>query len=121
MFQRQAPQYPKLRRKAAEIKWLAGPMLFVWEKYQNQNLESHQKIHAYLKLNLEIETMLSDYKENMAFEPAVADSFEHACTAMLLILTSVAEHFLEQKLFNLTQKAHFMQHISMLARYLLLD
>lgn len=118
MFQRQAPQYPKLRGKAAEIKWLAGPMLFVWEKYQNHNLESHKKIHAYLKLNLEIETMLSDYREDMAFPPAVADTFEHACTAMLLILTSVAEHFLEEKLFNVTQKAHFMQHISMLARFL---
>jgi hypothetical protein len=37
---------------------------------------------------------------------------------MLLLLSNIAEHFIADKLFNLTQKSHFMQHISLLARFL---
>lgn len=117
MFQRKDPQYPKLRGKGAEIKWLAGPMLSVWEKYQNNNLQIHKQIHSYLQLNFELEETLNRYKEDMALPPDVAAYFENTCTAMLLVLSAVAEHFLAEKLFSLTQKAHFCQHISMMSRF----
>ena len=117
MIQRKDPQYPKLRGKAAEVKWLAAPLLYIWEKYFNKNLQSHRQVHAYLQLNLELERTLQEYREHMAFPQEVADRFEHTCSAMLLVASGLAEFFLEEKLFNLTQKAHFMQHISMLARY----
>ena len=118
MFLRKAPAYPKLRGKAAEIKWLAGPLLWLWEQHMNKNLYVHQQILVYLKLNLEVENILTDFKDSMAFPPDIADKFEHTVTTMLLVLSGIAEHFLADKLFSITQKAHFCQHISMMSRFL---
>eukprot|EP00438_Fugacium_kawagutii_P008066 Skav236194 [mRNA] locus=scaffold1795:12591:13328:+ [translate_table: standard] len=118
MFERKGGAYPKLRGKAAEIKYLAGPMLFVWEKYCNQNLQVHRDILLYLKLNFQVEEMLIVYKDSISFPAGESDKFEHLVTTMLLLLTRIAGHFIGEKLFNITQKAHFLQHSAMLARYI---
>ena len=118
MFQRKAPQYPKLRGKAAEIKYLCRPLHYVWKKYYNCNLEVHRKIELYLRLNVEVEEMLITYREELSLPLLEAKQFEDAFTAMLLLLTSIAEHFLVDRLFNITQKAHFLQHCSILSRFL---
>lgn len=93
-------------------------MLHIWELHQNQNLQSHKQVHVYLKLNMELENMLQEYWEDMTFEPTVADKFEHTMTTMFLVLTGLAKYFVEETLFCITQKTHFLQHTSMLARYL---
>ena len=118
MFQRKAPQYPKLRGKAAEIKYLCRPLHYVWKKYYNCNLEVHRKIELYLRLNVEVEEMLITYREELSLPLLEAKQFEDAFTAMLLLLTSIAEHFLVDRLFNITQKAHFLRHCSILSRFL---
>ena len=118
MFERQNGQRPKLRGKAAEVKYLANPLRYVWNKYANENLLVHRQISLYLKLNSELEELLIIHRHEMALPRADADTFEYKCTAMMLLLSSIAEHFLTQRLFNMTQKAHFIQHISMLAKHL---
>ena len=116
MFQRKT--YPKLRGKAAEIKYLAGPLLHVWQKYYNPQLSIHRDILLYLKLNLQIEEQLVDNKDNTSFPEEEAARFEGSVTSMLLLLTRIAEHFLDENLFNITQKAHFIQHVALLAGYI---
>ena len=118
MFDRKAPQYPKLRGKAAEIKYLCGPLRYVWDKYHNNALVVHRQIALYLKMNQEIEETLIVRKELLALPSEDGDKFEETCTAMLLLLSSIAEHFITERLFNLTQKAHFLQHIALLARFI---
>ena len=117
MFQRKEGQYPKLRGKAAEIKWLFGPMLYLWEKYHKPALQVHRQILLYLKLNYQVEEALVIHREALALPPEAASNFENSVTTMMLLLTSIAEHFLADRLFNITQKAHFIQHISILARF----
>ena len=110
--------YPKLRGKAAEVKWLAGPLREVWEKHHNPNLRVHRELLLYLKLNEQVEEMLMTHKTEVKFPEGEAPKFEETVTNMLLLLTRIAEHFLVEKLCNLTQKAHFLQHIAMLVRFL---
>jgi len=69
-------------------------------------------------LNVEVEEMLITYREELSLPLLEAKQFEDAFTAMLLLLTSIAEHFLVDRLFNITQKAHFLQHCSILSRFL---
>ena len=118
MFERKAGQYPKLRGKGAEIKYLCGPMWHVWNKYHKPHLRVHRQILLYLKMNNELEDILITYKHELALPSDVADTFANTCTGMLLVLSTVAEHFIGERLFSLTQKSHFLQHISLLARYL---
>ena len=42
MFVRQSG-FPKLRGKAAEIRYLAGPMLEVWRRRMNQGVQLHRR------------------------------------------------------------------------------
>ena len=118
MFERKSPQYPKLRGKAAEIKYLCGPLLSVWQKYMNRRLKVHREIELYLTMNRDLEEILIVNRQDLALPEEDAKKFQHLCTGMLLLLSNIAEHFIADKLFNLTQKSHFMQHISLLARFL---
>ena len=117
MFERKSG-WPKLRGKAGEIRHLAGAMHYVWQKHYNQRLEVHRQVELYLRLNMSLEETLTEHKESYALPPAAAAVFEETVTTMLQVLTSVAEHYLEEKLFNLTQKSHFMQHSALLAKYI---
>ena len=92
MFQRKEGQYPKLRGKAAEIKWLFGPMLYLWEKYHKPALQVHRQILLYLKLNYQVEEALVIHREALALPPEAASNFENSVTTMMLLLTSIAEH-----------------------------
>ena len=118
MFEKKSSKYPKLRGKAAEIKYLAEPLLHVWEKYYRPQLGVHRDIRLYLKLNAQVEEQLIANKELTSFPDEQAALFEHGVTSMLLLLTRIAEHFLTEKLFNITQKAHFMQHTALLVKHL---
>ena len=118
MFIRKPPASPKLRGKAAEIKYLGGALMYVWQKYHNDQLRVHREILLYLKLNNQVEELLIEHKEAVKIPDDDAPKFEELVTTMLLLLTRVAEHFLVEKLFNLTQKAHVLQHISLLVKYL---
>ena len=42
MFVRQSG-FPKLRGKAAEIRYLAGPMLEVWSRHMNEAVQLHRR------------------------------------------------------------------------------
>ena len=118
MFQRKDPQYPKLRGKAAEVKYLCRPLWYVWQKYHNPKLQVHKQILLYLKVNVEVEEMLITHREDISFPLVEAQKFEALVEHMLLLLTSIAEHFVADKLFGLTQKAHFLQHLALLSRYI---
>ena len=117
MFLRQSG-CPKLRGKAAEIKHFVYPLLSLWELYMNSGLKLHRQIRLMLKTNAHLEDLLSLYEQDVAFPPPVADDFEDTCCTMLCLHGQIASHFAEEgtDLFNLTGKAHMVQHISLLAR-----
>lgn len=115
MFERKGQSFPKMRGKASEIRHLAGPLLAVWEAHMNESLDIHRRIRLYLKLNYSLEELLSVHRTELALPPEDAQVFESTLDKMLLLLTNIAEHFLGARLFNLTQKSHFLQHVASLS------
>ena len=118
MFERRGASYPKLRGKAAEVKYFCRPLHYAWTKYMNENLLVHRQLALYLKLNCELEELLIVHKDKFALPGDDAARFQSICNSMLLLLSQIAEHFLTDRLFNLTQKAHYIQHIALLSRFL---
>lgn len=119
MFERKH-KYPKLRGKGSELRHFGGALSALWDKYKNEHLEVHRKISLMLRLNTQLETPLSDYKDHFSLPAAVADEFEYSCRSMLLLQNSVAEHFLSEgeQYFDVTSKSHFVEHLAMLARHI---
>eukprot|EP00435_Cladocopium_sp_Y103_P026157 s2305_g6.t1 len=71
-----------------------------------------------LKVHRETSSILIVNRQELALPEEDANKFQHLCTGMLLLLSNIPEHFIADKLFQITQKAHFLQHISLLARFL---
>ena len=117
MFERKSG-YPKLRGKAAEIKYFCRPIHYVRQKYSNPRLGVHRQIGLYLQMNCQIEEILILNRQELALPEEDAKKFQHLCAASLLLLSDIAEHFITDQLFGITQKAHFTQHISLLAKFL---
>ena len=119
MFERKH-KYPKLRGKGSELRHFGGALSALWEKCKNEHLEVHRKISLMLRLNTQLETTLSDYKDHFSLPAAVADDFEYNCRSMLLLQNSVAERFLSEgeQYFDVTSKPHFVEHLAMLARHI---
>ena len=55
----------KLKGKAAQVKALGLPLLLFWEQFSNPEIEIHQQILVYLKLNVKCEKILECHKGDM--------------------------------------------------------
>ena len=108
---------PKLRGKAGEIRHFAPAIFHLWTYHMNPDLEVHQQIKLLLKFSVQMEQLLTDNREEIAFPPDDARKFTAACSNMLSLHASVANHFAEEgtELFTLTSKCHMLQHIALLA------
>ena len=117
---------PKLRGKAAQIKCLVTPLLKIWCELSDQTDDVHKRVLAVLKLNLKIEDTLYMCRDMYTLPEDVHKTFVENVFAMLQIQTGLAHHFASSddpslstvKLFTLTQKAHFLAHISLLSLYI---
>lgn len=117
---------PKLRGKAAQVKCLIKPLLQIWSELSDQTDNVHKRILAVLKLNSKIEDTLYMYRDMYTLPEHVHKPFVENVFAMLQIQTGLAHHFAcsddpslrTVKLFTLTQKAHFLAHISLLSVYI---
>ncbi|CAE8633400.1 unnamed protein product, partial [Polarella glacialis] len=80
----------------------------LWGAHMNGALELHRKVHLMLKLNVRMETLLTEYRDESALPPAAAREFTDACRNMMLLYTGLAEHFVQEgeKLFDIKQIAY---------------
>ncbi|CAE8616927.1 unnamed protein product, partial [Polarella glacialis] len=92
----------------------------LWGAHMNGALELHRKVHLMLKLNVRMETLLTEYRDESALPPAAAREFTDACQNMMLLYTQLAEHFVQEgeKLFDITSKSHMVMHSAILSKYL---
>ena len=114
--------FPKLRGKAAEIKYFGKPLLAVWSKWMNPALVVHRRIHLMLKCNVMMEDIMSEHKNDFALPPESATKFKQTAFTMAQLQTQVAEHFLSnclheqgQPLFDITSKTHMVLHCALLS------
>ena len=120
MFYRPAYGFPKLRGKAAEIKYFGATLLRVWEKHMNVEIELHRRVRLMLRMNVMCEQLLTECKEEVCFPEPRCTQFAEAMDAMLLLQTQIAEHFVEEGLqyFDVTAKSHMLQHCALAAKHL---
>lgn len=118
MFVRQG-RFPKLRGKAAEVRHLAIPLAALWKHYMNDNILLHRQIHLLLRLNIQFEKLIDDFRDSYALPEHAANALTDCAFSMMQICTQCAEHFLDDgiPLFDLTSKSHFVVHIAMLSRH----
>lgn len=118
MFLRAAGKFPKLRGKGSEIRHFGKALLSLWSKEMNVHLSLRKKILLMLQLNVELEDTITEFKEEFSFPPGIAQRFEEACSQMLLLLTQIAEHYLQEdiKYFDITSKCHMVQELAIMSK-----
>ena len=119
MFVRKT-DFPKLRGKAAEIKGFGPVVLALFSKFMNPNLEIHKAIRAMLKLNVQMESILDQYKHHIALPSRPATQFKNCATGMAQMQLKCCQHFLGEpdiKAFNITSKTHMVVHSALLAGF----
>ncbi|CAK9031747.1 unnamed protein product [Durusdinium trenchii] len=111
-------KYPKLRGKASEIRHFGPALLALWSRHQNPHLVLHQRITLMLKQNVHLGEMITFHKDDFALPPGPAQEFEETANSMLLLLSQVADHFVEEgmKCFDITSKCHMLQELAILSR-----
>lgn len=97
MFLRQSG-CPKLRGKAAEIKWFGGALLSSWEKWMNPALSVHRDIQVLLKMNVFMEEILNNHKNEVSLPEEEAALFEECCATMLTLHGKLAVHFADEEI-----------------------
>ncbi|CAE7743230.1 unnamed protein product, partial [Symbiodinium necroappetens] len=115
MFFRAQKKSLSLRGKAAENRSLARPLLAIWAARMTAGIAVHRKLHLLLKLNWRLEELLEVNKFEFAFAEADANAFRDAMTGFLLLQKELSQHFSDHdpKLFNYTEKSHFLQHLGL--------
>ena len=112
--------HPKMRGKAAEIRYVGAPLLAVWEQEMRRGLMTHRQVHLMLKFNVRMEAILTEYKFSNKLLDNAAASFKQCAFDMLQLQSVVAAHFADeaQSLFNVTNKSHMVAHIALLSNHI---
>ena len=103
MFVRKAG-YPKLRGKVNEIRHFGPVLLALWAACAYPASELHQRIRLMLKLNVRLESILTEHPGDFALPGTAASEFQEAAFAMAQLQTAIAAHFMGQgqQLYDIT-------------------
>lgn len=113
--------YPKLRGKAAEIKYVGAALANLWQKKMDQTDDVHRKINLLMKCNLKMEEIMNRNKHRHNIPKRSADELVSAAFTMGQLHLSLCEHFLDDenhKLFNVTSKSHMVLHCVLTSMYI---
>ena len=115
--------YPMLKGRAAEVRHLAGAILFAWEQIMSTGDAIHKLVRLGLRRSWRIVTLLDEYPREPKLPPVAAAEFEDCVFVFLGAFTALAQHYMtlpigqRLKLFNITIKAHYLAHAGLLAKY----
>jgi len=113
---------PKLKGKAAEIKYFGQVLLALWTRFMKSTIAIHKQIQLMLKMNVRMEALIIEHKHSVKFPAAAAMEFKECAFAMSMLQQSCAEHFSDNEdcppLFATTSKNHMVQHIAILAEFI---
>eukprot|EP00972_Heterocapsa_arctica_P055593 8200645-Heterocapsa_arctica.AAC.1 len=73
-----------------------------------------------LKLNVRLESILTEHPDEFALPGPAANEFEGVAFAMAQLQTAIAEHFLGQgqQLYDITSKTHMVLHCALLSKHI---
>ena len=110
---------PKLRGRAAEVKGMFEPMLHLWFKHHNPNIVLHRQILTMLKVNVALENLLEEHKQESAFPGPAAAEFKDTAFKMAHVSNIIASHFHSEEdtpwICHVTAKLQLVLHSALLA------
>lgn len=113
---------PKLRGKAIEIRSFGPPLLFLWQKFHNPNVQMHKNILLLLKLSLQVDSILEMHKGDHALPPESAKQFQEIVFSMGHVHILLENHFNTEEgiphLFTATSKMHGLAHAALWSQYI---
>ena len=73
-----------------------------------------------LKLNVRLESILTEHPDEFALPGTAASEFQEAAFAMAQLQTAIATHFMEQgqQLYDITSKTHMVLHCAILSKHI---
>ena len=116
MFKRKTGP-PKLRGRAAEVRWLHKIMPDLWLSFCNTDLLLHRQVLVTLKLSSHVESLLDQYKGFNALPQPAAQQFKVTMFQTLHLQHMVATHFDWEEdlpsICSITMKHHMLQHLAL--------
>ena len=105
-------KFPKMRRKAIEVRNLGPPLLKIWTARMDAGSLLHQQVAYMLRCSVKLEDMLREHKALYRFPPDIALEFRATTEKYLQLTSSVARIYGEsgRKLFDVTTKHHILWH-----------
>ena len=111
--------FPKLKGKAAEVRYFVIPLLIVFQRHMPADSVIHRQVLLALRCSLIMEQILDEHAAEFVWAPQHADRFLQAALDFLSLQTGLGAHFQQQGrlLFLTTIKSHVPLHIALLARH----
>ena len=110
---------PKLKGKAAEVRHLGKPLLAAWTKWSDTDNIFHRRVGLALKLNIEMEDILSRTPGNK-LPPPKATEFVKKSVEFLCLYSQCADHAAEEEYeaFDITIKGHYLYHSALDSKHI---
>ena len=120
MYVGQAGDFPRLKRRAGEIKHLTGALRSVFMKYMDPGNTQHKQVKMLLAMASEMDLIVDSHPHDFKFPPGVAANSLKCCQGFVQINTALDHHYHPAGilLFHHTIKYHYLLHIGMVAHYI---
>ena len=111
-------QFPRLKSKAAETKYLAAALLYAFTTLMSPDDEQHKWIKLLLSLAVRMETLLEENKDLYRLPAPVAAEWKEVCQGYVQVTTQLGQYYHRKKimLFHFTIKMHYVLHIALLGQ-----
>ena len=114
-----ADNFPKLKGKASEIRWLVGPLAAVFRRHLDPSNTQHRYVLAALRFSAMVETILDEHHTDFCLPADAHAHFKAAIFGFLEMNTLLSDWYHERGifLFNFTVKTHYLAHIALYSRW----
>ena len=113
-------EYPRLKGRAAEVKWLAPVLLALWRRHGRPGVQVDQWVEACLTSQVRLQEIIDEEPAALFIEPALAAELPAVADRMLSFYSRLADaaNRAGELLWTVAPKHHQLVHICARAAYL---
>ena len=114
---------PKLKGRAAEVRYLNHPLLLVWRLHMDRANVQHVQIEVALQASCDMEDILNEYSDDIRLPPPHDEQFKSSCFVYLVCSNALGYYYSEvcvprKMLFDIVPKSHQLAHCGLRAMFL---
>ena len=111
-------EFPKLKGRASQIRHLAPSLLYTYEIFMDVTQLVQRQVVICLKRSITMEDILDEHEDAFKLSREKAALFLEASYDYLQVISALRHHFKGVRLFHITIKSHYLQHIALSAAWL---